>query len=57
MAQDELQILHGTLDVLVLKTLAWGPRHGYAITRWIGEVTDDELQVVAHARRARSRDR
>ena len=28
----ELEILLGTLDVLVLKTLSWGPMHGFAIT-------------------------
>src|ERR671921_1115536 len=37
--------LHGTLDVLVLKTLSWGPRHGYAIARWLEETTDDVIQV------------
>ena len=37
--------LHGTLDVLVLKTLAGGPRHGYAIARWIEETTDELLQI------------
>ena len=29
--------LHGTLDILVLKTLSWGARHGYAVARWIEE--------------------
>jgi PadR family transcriptional regulator PadR len=29
------ELLHGTLDTLILKTLSWGPRHGYAIARWI----------------------
>jgi transcriptional regulator len=42
MAKDTL---HGTLDALVLKTLTFGPRHGYAIVRWISEQTDDALQV------------
>ena len=37
--------LHGTLDALVLKTLSSGPRHGYAIARWIEEATDDVIQV------------
>jgi len=30
-------LLQGTLDLVILKTLAWGPRHGYAIARWIEE--------------------
>ena len=39
MATTELQLLQGTLDVLVLKTLASGARHGYAIARWIRDTT------------------
>ena len=37
--------LHGTLDVLILKTLSWGPRHGYAIARWLETGSDDALQI------------
>src|ERR671921_2297779 len=37
--------LHGTLDALVLKTLSWGPRHGYAIARWLEDTTSDALQI------------
>jgi transcriptional regulator len=37
--------LHGTLDALVLKTLSWGPRHGYAIARWLRETSADAIQV------------
>jgi transcriptional regulator len=37
--------LHGTLDALILKTLSWGPRHGYAITRWLRESSADAIQV------------
>jgi len=40
-----VDLLQGTLDVLVLKTLTWGPMHGYAIARWIQHVTDDVLQI------------
>ena len=35
----------GTLDVLILKALSWGPMHGYAIGRWIRQTTDDALTV------------
>jgi transcriptional regulator len=35
----------GTLDILVLKAVSWGPRHGYAIGRWIRETTEDALAV------------
>jgi PadR family transcriptional regulator, regulatory protein PadR len=37
--------LHGTLDALILKTLTFGPRHGYAIVKWLREQTQDKLQV------------
>ena len=37
--------LHGTLDLLILKTLTLGPRHGYAIVRWIHDQTSEALQV------------
>jgi transcriptional regulator len=45
MAETASALLQGTLDLIVLKTLAWGPRHGYAIARWIEETTDDALRV------------
>jgi transcriptional regulator len=37
--------LHGTLDALVLKTLSFGPRHGYAIVRWLRDQSGNTLQV------------
>ncbi len=40
-----MDLLKGTLDVLILKTLSAGPLHGYAISRSIARTTDDELQV------------
>lgn len=45
MATDSLDLLRGTLDVLVLKTLSGGPRHGYAVSRWLRERTGDAFQV------------
>jgi PadR family transcriptional regulator, regulatory protein PadR len=42
---DATELLHGTLDSLILKTLSWGPRHGYGIARWLQETTDDALQI------------
>lgn len=38
-------IVKGTLDLLVLKALSWGPAHGYAVARWIEAATDDLLAV------------
>ena len=45
MSDDGLDLLKGTLDVLVLKALIWGPRHGYAVARWIEDTTGGTLQV------------
>lgn len=39
------ELLQGTLDLLVLKTLNWGPRHGYGIARWLEDTTGDVLQI------------
>jgi PadR family transcriptional regulator, regulatory protein PadR len=38
-------LLHGTLDALVLKTLSFGPRHGYAIARWLEDTSSSVLQI------------
>ena len=35
----------GTLDILILKAVNWGPRHGYAIGRWIRDTTSDDVIV------------
>ena len=45
MDTDKLEFLRGTLDVLILKSLVWGPLHGYAITNFILRQSDDALLV------------
>ncbi len=45
MRDDSLDLLRGTLDVLVLKALIWGPRHGYAVARWVDDATNGALQI------------
>ena len=45
MKNDELALLNGTLDLLVLRTLAWGARHGFAIARWIRTNSDQAILV------------
>src|SRR6185437_3436804 len=40
-----LDLLQGTLDLLILKTLSWGPAHGYAIARWIQQLTGHALEI------------
>ena len=42
---EQTELLHGTLDTLILKTLSWGPRHGYGVARWIQDTTDDALEI------------
>jgi PadR family transcriptional regulator, regulatory protein PadR len=42
---DTSGLLHGTLDALVLKTLSRGPRHGYAIARWLEDETEEAVLV------------
>ncbi|HKT07252.1 MAG TPA: PadR family transcriptional regulator [Gemmatimonadaceae bacterium] len=44
-AHEPEDLLRGTLDALVLKTLSWGDRHGYEIARWIKHVSGDTLTV------------
>jgi PadR family transcriptional regulator, regulatory protein PadR len=44
-AATPLNLLQGTLDVLILKTLSWQPLHGYSISRWIRQRTDGVLGV------------
>ena len=38
-------LLHGSLDALILKTLAGGPRHGYAIAKYIEDASGDTVAV------------
>jgi transcriptional regulator len=45
METESLPLLQGTLDILVLKALINGPRHGYGVAQWIRETTDDALQI------------
>ena len=45
MTDSQLRLLKGTFDVLILKTLSWGPAHGYAVSRWLRECSDNELRI------------
>jgi PadR family transcriptional regulator PadR len=45
MPKQPMPLLQGTLDALILKTLSRGPRHGYAIARWLEEATEDALRI------------
>jgi PadR family transcriptional regulator, regulatory protein PadR len=43
--QNRIELLQGTLDLLVLQTLKWGPQHGYGIAQAIQTGSSDVLQV------------
>ena len=43
--QNRIELLQGTLDLLILQTLQWGPQHGYSITQAIRTNSGEVLQV------------
>jgi len=43
--KDAVELLPGTLDLLILKTLVGGARHGYGIAQHVKDLSDDVLQV------------
>jgi transcriptional regulator len=43
--QNRVELLQGTLDMLILQTLSWGPQHGYGISQAIRSGSSDLLQV------------
>lgn len=45
MAKPSLELLKGTLDILILKTLSAGPLHGYGVSRFIRETTGEAFKV------------
>lgn len=45
MARTPSELLQGTVDILILRTLAWEPMHGYAISRWLNTRSDGVLTV------------
>jgi transcriptional regulator len=44
-ASPDLGLLQGTLDVMILKALSWGPMHGFGVAKWIRNTTEDVLQI------------
>jgi len=44
-SSDRLQLLQGTLDMLILRTLLFGPAHGHQIAKHIQRTTEDLLQI------------
>lgn len=43
MDQSQLSLLRGTVDLLILKSLSGGPKHGYGVSEWLESVTDGTL--------------
>ena len=43
--RDRIELLQGTLDMLILQTLRWGPQHGYGIGQTIRSASGEVLQV------------
>ena len=49
MSDSPIDLLQGTVDVLILRTLAWEPMHGYAVSRFIRERTNGVLTIESAA--------
>jgi PadR family transcriptional regulator PadR len=45
MAPSDLDLVRGTFDLILLRTLSWGPMHGLGILRWIESTTNQSLQI------------
>jgi len=45
MADEELDVIRGTLDLMLLKALSWTPMHGLGLIRWIEQASDSVLQI------------
>jgi PadR family transcriptional regulator PadR len=44
-AESDVDLIQGTLNVLILKTLSWGPMNGYAIAQWVREATEGDIEL------------
>ena len=45
MTDRELDLIQGTLNVLILKTLSWGPMNGYAVAQWVRQATLGDIEL------------
>jgi PadR family transcriptional regulator, regulatory protein PadR len=43
---SRVELVRGTLDVMILKALTWGPKHGYAVTRWLADASGGRLEIL-----------
>jgi PadR family transcriptional regulator, regulatory protein PadR len=40
-----IEFRQGAIELLILKSLSWGPQHGFSVARWIQQTTDDVLRL------------
>jgi PadR family transcriptional regulator, regulatory protein PadR len=45
MGDTELNVFRSSLDLVILKALSWGPRHGYAVAEWIDQATSATILI------------
>ena len=45
LTQERLEIMQGTLDLIILRTLRWGPMHGHGIAKFIQQTSDDAFKI------------
>ena len=45
MADRDVDVIQGTLNILILKTLSWRPMNGYAIAQWIRDITRGDIEI------------
>ena len=45
MAERDVDLIQGTLNILVLKTLSWGPMNGYAVAQWVRQATEGDIEL------------
>ena len=42
---DDIDLIQGTLNILILKTLSWGPMNGFAIAQWVRQTTNGDVEL------------
>src|SRR5437868_5866889 len=45
MTDRDIDVIQGTLNVLILRALSWGPANGYAVAQWVRTTTGDEIEL------------
>jgi transcriptional regulator len=45
MTSDRVSVLKGAMDLLILKALSWGPMHGYGVSYWIRQITEEAFEL------------